>query len=278
MSYFDDLLKKPLPSASTADTFEESGDDIDFSKEMGDIAKEFDEETSEESIDDIVAGVLGTDGGEDVGDDDEEPETDIDSELKELEDELSVSGSLYGNEDIHIPTSVDDPTPAKPLSPEADEEADRMMAICATPAILEDALTLGEMMEFVESGDSEIAIAEGLILESDLSEMLADITNDSDGTFTEAVKFASPNQKYRMTKKAKLKQLYEISLQIEARLHNDPYYKKLQKAYKIERTIKAGWRKRYGQLAMRRAKKYLKALMSSKAPTVRKAAERISGK
>ena len=103
-------------------------------------------------------------------------------------------------------------------------------------------------------------------MESDLMDIISDIEQ----AYTESV-FASPNKKFKMTKQARFKQLYELSLQIEARHHNDPYYPKLQKAYKIERTIKAGWRKRYHALALRRAKKYLKRISMSKSGALRKA-------
>lgn len=205
---------------------------------------------------------------------------DIDSDLAELAREVGVGGSLEGedfNGDCeYVPKSVDDPTPAPPVEKEKDVEGDKMMAMCATPTVLDDALTVQEAVEFLESGEAEIAVDEGYMMESDLSMMLAELSASSSEIYTEAGKFASPNQKYKMTKKAKLKQLYELSLQIEARLHHDPYYPKIQKAYKIEREIKAGWRKRYGALAAKRAKRYLKNLMASKSPTLRKAAKRIA--
>lgn len=305
MSYFDDLLNRPLPSAST-DSYFEDGDD--FEKDMDNLANEFDADESgvdcecsdpdfsshDEDGDDGVDGIIGDimNAGEDDDDDDQddddedddeddddgdESDSDIDSDLADLEREVGVNGSLPDDDDDnYVPQSVDDPTPAKPVTGQDDEDADRMLAICATPTILDNSLTVEEAVEFIESGESDIAINEGLMLESDLSTMLADLSDDN-GEFTEAVKFAQPGRKYMMTKKARLKQLFELSLQIEARAHHDPYYKKIQKAYKIERTIKEGWRKRYGNLAMKRAKRYLKALMTSKSPTLKKAAKRMGG-
>lgn len=303
MSYFDDLLKSPLPSASGSDSLLMESEDVDFEKEMEAAAKDFDanegccdtefgdacgsdkeegcagSECEEEGdgIDDIMSDILGA--NEDPKDDnvgDGEDDTDIDADLADLEREVEVNGSLPDEDSDHyIPKSVDDPTPAEPVEGQADEDADRMLAICATPTVLDDTLTVEEAVEFIESGDADIAVSEGLMMESDLTAMLAELSGDS-GEFTEAAKFANPNQKYKMTKKARLKQLFELSLQIEARAHHDPYYPKIQKAYKIERTIKEGWRKRYGQLAMRRAKKYLKALMNSKSTTMQKAAKRLA--
>ena len=81
-----------------------------------------------------------------------------------------------------------------------------------------------------------------------------------------------------MTKKARFNQLYELSLQIEARYHHDPFVPRIEKAYKIERQIKAGWRKRYGALAKKRAMNYLKRLMHSNSKGLKKAAKRMAGK
>ena len=173
----------------------------------------------------------------------------------------------------------DCPTPAPPLEGEDDQDADNMMAIVATPMVLNDALTVEEAQDFIESGDADIAISEDLMCESALDEMMEDIFGGSTGdtAYTESV-FASPNKPYKMTKKARFNQLYELSLQIEARAHHDPYVPRIEKAYRIERQIKAGWRKRYGQLAYKRAKKYLKKLMSSKSSGLKKAAKRFVNK
>lgn len=293
MSYFDDLLNSPLPSASGSDRALMESEDADFEKELASAAKDFESnegcgddefgddgesENGEDGIDNIMSDILGSDEEDPTDDDDndDEDDGDIDADLADLEREVNVNGSLQDEDDEHyIPKSVDDPTPAKPVEGQADEDADRMLAICATPTVIDDTLTVEEAISFIESGDADIVVAEGLMMESDLTAMLAELADDN-GDFTEAVKFANPNQKYRMTKKARLKQLYELSLQIEARAHHDPYYPKIQKAYKIERTIKQGWRKRYGALATKRAKKYLKALMSSKSQTMQKAAKRLT--
>ena len=42
MSYFDDLLNSPLPSAGGSDKLLMEGEDADFEKEMEAAAKEFD--------------------------------------------------------------------------------------------------------------------------------------------------------------------------------------------------------------------------------------------
>lgn len=249
-----------------------------------------------------LAGLLAADPDDDAADLGEEDQ--VDSELSDLEGLLSVGNDddddddddeedenpcaggecdEEGEDDIPVDpslaVSVDDPTPAPPLEGEDDQDADNMMAIVATPMVLNDALTVEEAQDFIESGDADIAISEDLMCESALDEMMEDIFGGSTGdtAYTESV-FASPNKPYKMTKKARFNQLYELSLQIEARAHHDPYVPRIEKAYRIERQIKAGWRKRYGQLAYKRAKKYLKKLMSSKSSGLKKAAKRFVGK
>ena len=264
--------------------FESGEEDLEDLGESGfdDVGED---EGEEEEFDPFVDGEEEefdpfVDGEEDLGDDEEC----IDSDLDDLAREVGINGSLDdsslgdGEDDsTYTPISVDDATPAPPVSKEKDVEGDKMMAMVATPMVLDDTLTQEEAKDFCESGDAEIAVNEGFLMESDLSMMLAELSASSNtSVFTEGGKFATGKQKFKMTKKAKLKQLFELSLQIEARQHHDPYYPKIQKAYKIEREIKAGWRKRYGALAAKRAKRYLKALMMSKSKTLKTAGKRMA--
>jgi hypothetical protein len=302
MSYFNDILNAPLPS--NADIFGESGDDdMDFGKDADAVLKEDgDLDFEEEDISDIFGGADEADDPDDLSDadldsllgddsDDVDDSSDLEGLLNtddidecgncedgdedlEAEGELNV-GEVDGTVDNSTPpvTSVDDPTPAAPLVGDADQDADAMMAAVGTPVLLEECMTVQEAADFMESGDAEIAISEGLMMESTLNEMIEDLSSGEEA-FTESV-FAPANRPYKMTKKARLNQLYELSLQIEARAHHDPYVKKIDKAYAIERRIKAGWRKRYGKLAMRRAIKYLKRLQRSKSNGLKKAANQI---
>ena len=275
------------------DFFNESSDEFEFDPSEFESGEEDLEDLEENSFDDKF-GL--DDEGENEGEEEEyDPFVDgeedlcgdeecIDSDLDDLAREVGINGSLDdsslgdGEDDsTYTPTSVDDATPAPPVSKEKDIEGDKMMAMVATPMVLDDTLTQEEAKDFCESGDAEIAVNEGFLMESDLSMMLAELSASSNtSVFTEGGKFATGKQKFKMTKKAKLKQLFELSLQIEARQHHDPYYPKIQKAYKIEREIKAGWRKRYGALAAKRAKRYLKALMMSKSKTLKTAGKRMA--
>lgn len=282
---FDDLLEDFFNESSDDESefdlseFESGEEDFEGLEEDGcenefDLGDDGEDAGEEEEFDPFV-------GGEEDPCDDEEC---IDSDLDDLAREVGINGSLDdsslgdGEDDsTYTPISVDDDTPAPPVSKEKDVEGDKMMAMVATPMVLDDTLTQEEAKDFCESGDAEIAVNEGFLMESDLSMMLAELSASSNtSVFTEGGKFATGKQKFKMTKKAKLKQLFELSLQIEARQHHDPYYPKIQKAYKIEREIKAGWRKRYGALAAKRAKKYLKALMMSKSKTLKTAGKRMA--
>ena len=303
MSYFDTLLSKPLPSVSRGedDIFAESDDDK-FEKELDSQMKsDFKEDESGDAFEDSL-----DDFGDDYDPGFDDLDDDIDAELDELDAEVSGPDDDYDDLDDDIedydgiedecgdecgtecgdecgtegvadglPLSVNDPTPAAQLVGVADAEADRMMAICATPAMMDSAMNEDALEEFVENGEADIAVNEGFLLESDVSDIYGQLA--SDDTFEEAT-FAPEGKKFKMTKSARFKQLYELSLQIEARAHKDPYYAKLQKAYAIERKIKAGWRQRYHALAVRRAKRYLKNLMKSKSGALRKIGHKLSGR
>ena len=221
--------------AEGTDDMEEFGED-DEAKECG----------SQEECGD-------TDLDEDFGEDDDEDEDDedIDNALDDLEDQ--------SEDDIEtgLMNADDNSEENEDLTHAEDQKADDMLAMVATPMLIKDELTAEESVNFYESADSDIAVDEGLIMESDLDEI-----------FTEGV-FASPNRPFKMTKKARFKQLYELSVQIEARAHRDPKMKQLDRAYKIERKIKAELRNKYGTAAKKRAMIYLKRLMKSKSSVLK---------
>lgn len=315
---FADILNKPLPSKEKEKPYTEGTDDnADIDKELNDLTEECKTEDSEfgdndpvDLTDEELKELLGSDPDDDDDDTDpnadlsdieglmaagngEEPETECGScggaetecgtDVTAATGECGADPEVPGPEeaatevDPTVAMSVDDPTPAAPLEGEDDTDADNMMTIVATPMILNDTLTEEEARDFLESGDADIAIAEDLLLEEAMDEMVGDLYASGDQAYTESV-FASPNRPYKMTKKARFNQLYELSLQIEARYHHDPFVPRIEKAYKIERQIKAGWRKRYGALAKKRAMNYLKRLMHSNSKGLKKAAKRMAGK
>lgn len=223
--------------AEGTDDMEEFGED-DEAKECG----------SQEECGDTD---LDEDFGEDDDDDEDDEDEDIDNALDDLEDQ--------SQDDIEtgLMNADDGSEENEDLTHAEDQKADDMLAMVATPMLIKDELTAEESVNFYESADSDIAVDEGLIMESDLDEI-----------FTEGV-FASPNRPFKMTKKARFKQLYELSVQIEARAHRDPKMKQLDRAYKIERKIKAELRNKYGTAAKKRAMIYLKRLMKSKSSVLK---------
>lgn len=194
------------------------------------------------------------DDDEDVlGDGYDDDDADVDDVLNELENETDDSEVSDGE-----PT-VDEPE----LDEVEDKKADDMLAMVATPMLIKDELTAEESVQFYESVDANIAMNEGLIEESDMDDL-----------FEEGV-FASPNRPFKMTKKARFRQLYELSVLIEAQAHRDPLKVKLDRAYAVERKIKKQLRQRYKAQAMKRAKGYLMRLMKSKSGVMKSLAKKI---
>lgn len=278
---FKDLLNRPLPSQS----FTESTDDLDDFLESDDMMDDSELEEAFDGEDDFgMDAEEGCDSkAEGCGYRSEESDEDDDDEfLDDLDDELDIDGDYdYGDEEDDDNEEDDEcegdecdeleEKPAAPLTGEADIQADNMMAMAATPMLIRDELSAEESVAFFNSSEAEIAVAEGFLTESDIDDVF------DDDVFEEGV-FANPNKPFKMTKAARFKQLYELSLQIEARQHRDPKYKTLQKAYAIERKIKKDWRKKYHALAMKRAKTYLKKLMTSKSPILNSIGKKLGFK
>ena len=298
MSYFDDILKRPLPSqVHESYDGEDDMDDFDqfLSESEEDEMDEFDRflqesedndeygDPSDDENDDTEEGCKGkcspgyeyceddlddlddmdddeiADSIEDI-DDDLDLGIDDDDDLDDALDDVDDDDDL--DDDLDDDGDDEDDAPA-PLEGEDDKKADEMMAIATTPILIRDELTAEEAVNFYESVDAEVAIEEGMLLESDMQDL-----------YQEGV-FASPNKPFKMTKKARFNQLYEMSVLIEGRMHNDPMYTKLQKAYKIERICKKELRKKYHNLAIRRAKIYLKRLMKSKSGVLNKIGKKM---
>lgn len=294
MSYFDDILKKPLPSqVHESYDGEDDMDDFDqfLSESEEDEMDEFDR-FLQESEDDDEYGDPSDDGNDDTeegcedecgpgyedGEDDLDDLDDMDDDeiadsIEDIDDDLDLGidddddlddalDDVEDDDDLDDDGDDEDAAPA-PLEGEDDKKADEMMAIATTPILIRDELTAEEAVNFYESADAEVAIEEGMLLESDMQDL-----------YQEGV-FASPNKPFKMTKKARFRQLYEMSVLIEGRMHNDAMYTKLQKAYKIERICKKELRKKYHNLAIRRAKIYLKRLMKSKSGVLNKIGKKM---
>lgn len=284
----DDFFEEMFGEDNQDDLANESGDD-DFNPD--DIKEpEFDE-----GDDDDVEKLLNSIETGDT-DDMEDDDYDADSDLAELEKEYHITaagGDAMGSDPIddefpELDEMCSDPdlgeggccdengNPLEPLDPELDMRGDQMLAAIATPDLVETMLSDDEYADFIESGDASVAASEGFLEDYYVEDAMNCDEFGFEDVFGESA-FAPEGKKYKMTKKAKLRQLYAISLQIEARLHNDPGYPRMQKVYKIRRSIKAQWHQRYGALAMRRAKRYLKGLMKSKSNGIKKVATRLVG-
>lgn len=217
------------------------------------ITEEYDDEWDDDDLGDIVGG----------DDDDDDIDSLSDDELEQLDQELSgkMIDSVVGRE-----------TPQK-LSPDEEMQADNMMSVAATAAIVNDEMNAEEKAQFIESErDVQIAINEGLLMESDIQ----DIANAAGKFITEN----NYNKKMiiRLDKNAKMKQLYAIGVNVSAAAHKDPDYYKLKKVNRIRRTLQSKLRKKYHGEALKRMRVYMKRLMSSKSKTLSNIGKKITGK
>lgn len=217
------------------------------------ITEEYDDEWYDDDLGDIVGG----------DDDDDDIDSLSDDELEQLDQELSgkMIDSVVGRE-----------TPQK-LSPDEEMQADDMMSVAATAAIVNDEMNAEEKAQFIESErDVQIAINEGLLMESDIQ----DIANAAGKFITEN----NYNKKMiiRLDKNAKMKQLYAIGVNVSAAAHKDPDYYKLKKVNRIRRTLQSKLRKKYHGEALKRMRVYMKRLMSSKSKTLSNIGKKITGK
>lgn len=276
---FMDTLEKEIFD----ELFFEGGDD-DFMPEVDEEGK------GDEAVDEMLSVINNGDTGDedDLGADNDD--------LAELEKEFqlaSVAGETTSDDASTTDTDIDnilsecgsecssesedgDEEEALPVDPQTDKVGDMLLAQSITPDLVENTLDAAEYEEFIESGDAHVAASEGLISEGYVTEAMEEAFGQND-VFEESAKFAPEGKKWKMTKSARLSQLFETSLQIEARLHKDPDYARMQKIYAARRKIRLKWRQKYGSLAMRRAKKYLKGLMRSNSGAMQKLAQRLTG-
>lgn len=289
MSFFD-LLNKPLPSAETDEeetTTLESADPEEMEGDIGD-GEEGIEDNTEINQGDTTDEACGDDTeceyGDDFEDDLEDPEGDvasvIDDELEDDEDddELDVddlsSEELDELDDELTDDYVDDLVGDQDeitLSPEEEMEADDMMSTAATTIVVNDELNATEKAEFLESAEQlQIAVNEGLLLESDINDMMYDL-----GMVTEGHKY-NKKMLIRLDKKSKMKQLYSLAVNVSACAHHDPDYLKLKKVLRMRKQLRARLRKKYHAEAMKRMKVYYKRLTSSKSSVLSKIGKKLS--
>ena len=289
MSFFD-LLNKPLPSAETDEeetTTLESADPEEMEGDIGDGEEgiEDDTETNQgDTTDEACGDDTECEYGDDFEDDLEDPEGDvasvIDDELDDDEDddELDVddlsSEELDELDDELTDDYVDDLVGDQDeitLSPEEEMEADDMMSTAATTIVVNDELNAQEKAEFLESAEQlQIAVNEGLLLESDIDDMMYDL-----GMVTEGHKY-NKKMLIRLDKKSKMKQLYSLAVNVSACAHHDPDFIKLKKVLRVRKQLRAKLRKKYHAEAMKRMKVYYKRLTSSKSSVLSNIGKKLS--
>lgn len=236
MSKFDDLINNPLPSS-----FLESDDDMSLFDETDEMDAGYTDDTEEDCC-----------GEDDDSDFDDDEISDEISNVLDDEDEIDpeLIGEIENDED-----DEDDEDDDEDLTPDQEKEVEDETSLIATPIILKDELTAEEYADFGESVDADIAIDEGLLLESDIS----DIFND---TFTESIKPMRFSRESVL--KARTNQIHWIVIRTMARKKNNPLLVKLEKCYKIRRNIRARLEATYGSKADVITKRYIQRLKSSK--------------
>ena len=286
MSKFSDLLNQPLPSASffesdddtdnvndnSNDSNNDTDDNSDVEKEYGDEELDMGSDDQNECGDNSIACEDDDDDNDDDMDDlDDDDEDEFDPE--ELSDaELAALDADLGGDTINNIADADDAEKVE-LDPNEEREADDMMGVAATAVLINDEMSSDEKKEFAESTrDVQIAINEGLLLESDIDTMLESVSMDE--IFTEGR--YDKKMLIRLDKNAKMKQLFSLGVNVSASAHRDPDYIKYKKVLRMRKILKARLTKKYHAEAMKRMKIYFKTLNNSKSNILSKLAKKVS--
>lgn len=282
MSKFSDLLNQPLPSASffesdddtdnvndnSNDSNNDTDDNSDVEKEYGDEELDMGSDDQNECGDNSIACEDDDDDMDDLDDDDEDefdPEELSDAELAALDADL-------GGDTINNIADTDDAEKVE-LDPNEEREADDMMGVAATAVLINDEMSSDEKKELAESTrDVQIAINEGLLLESDIDTMLESVSMNE--IFTEGR--YDKKMLIRLDKNAKMKQLFSLGVNVSASAHRDPDYIKYKKVLRMRKILKARLTKKYHAEAMKRMKIYFKRLNNSKSNILSKLAKKVS--
>nr|DAJ77549.1 MAG TPA: hypothetical protein [Caudoviricetes sp.] len=253
MSKFDDILNQELPSKredysnndyTYAYDAEECGscEDVDTSYDEDEERDSIDEEIDDE-LEDIDLGDLSED------------------ELEEIDEEDLLSADEDEAE----------------LDSSEEKEADKIMNLTATPAMLQDEFKDDEQTVEEFAMESYIAVSEGMILEESVDELMSEYSNDNFNVFEEKRVFATKTR-IQLNEADRRKQLFEIGVYASARAHNDPVYRKLQKINTLRRAYKAHLRHKYRGEALRRVKAYIMRLKKSSSSVLNKVADKVTGR
>ena len=242
----------------------------DLKMESDDDDDDDDEDDDEDDDDDDL--------DDDVDDDGEEDDDVDDDDLDDMADDIAN----MSDDDLNdMASSLKEPMvpdgPEVSLTPDEEMHADDLMQVAGAAALIRGEMNAEERTALVESvSDLRIGMTEGFLNDSlimDLKESVSDATMDDDDAFTEAKIYNKTT--VRMSKKARLNQLFEIAVITCARAHNDPSYAKYKKACKIKKFYRAQMRQRYRSEAMKRMKILFARLKQSKSPIIKSLGKKV---
>lgn len=222
-------------------------------------------------------------------DDDDDDEDDIDDEMDDIDDEDDIDDidlSDISDDDLDamahsmrmddmddITPGDDDDAPVK-LTPDEEVDADDMMQIAGSAALIRDELNANERAEFLENAQEvHTAIVEGFLTNMTLQDLkdscnTMQVTESSEESeYTEAKMYSKTVVHF--SKDARMRQLYAIAINSSARAHNDPDYLRYVKASRLKRFYRGKLRKKYHAEATKRMKVLFARLKASKSPTIK---------
>lgn len=269
-----------LEHTDTEDAITENDDSEykDTGVKMDEIQKDLKMESDDEEDDDDEDDDEDDDLDDDEDDDDEEDDDIDDDDLDDMADDIAN----MSDDDLNdMASSLKEPMvpdgPEVSLTPDEEMHADDLMQVAGAAALIRGEMNAEERTALVESvSDLRIGMTEGFLNDSlimDLKESVSDATMDDDDAFTEAKIYNKTT--VRMSKKARLNQLFEIAVITCARAHNDPSYAKYKKACKIKKFYRAQMRQRYRSEAMKRMKILFARLKQSKSPIIKSLGKKV---
>lgn len=289
---FDDMLDQMIENAMNDITAEElntqptteSAEEPETTEEPVQESEDPDMKTSEIDMKDVKSSLQlesddDDDDEDDLDDDDEDDDDDLDDDdLEDIADDIeNMSDDDLGQLASNLKEPIVPEGPEVSLTPDEERHADDLMQIAGTAALIRGEMNAEERTALVESAaDLRAGMAEGFLNDSlimDIKESVSDVTMDDDDAFTEAKIYNKTTVK--MSKKARLNQLFEIAVITSARAHNDPAYMKYKKACKIKKFYRAQMRQRYRSEATKRMKILFARLKQSKSPIIKSLGKKV---
>ena len=272
-----------LEHTDTEDAITENDDSEykDTGVKMDEIQKDLKMESDDDEDDDDDDEDDDLDDDEDDDDEEDDDEEDDDVDDDDLDDMADDIANMSDDDLNDMASSLKEPMvpdgPEVSLTPDEEMHADDLMQVAGAAALIRGEMNAEERTALVESvSDLRIGMTEGFLNDSlimDLKESVSDATMDDDNAFTEAKIYNKTT--VRMSKKARLNQLFEIAVITCARAHNDPSYAKYKKACKIKKFYRAQMRQRYRSEAMKRMKILFARLKQSKSPIIKSLGKKV---